>query len=546
MSNIGNKLFRLIIFILCVFITVIIAYYSRDCNLFFGDATMIMYWNAEESFFDCLNFNIHSGGYIGSFFTKFFGFGLPTLLGIHPADFIGVPNGIIKGLFASVIFILMTNFAVIFRKSNLLYLLCFNLLISVFFIYSQHSLVISCNYNYYRYFFTLLIVCIFYSYIIKNILIKHKKTNYINLVIASVAGYFLGTSVEINSFSFLSFVFLIFLYSLFVRKFIKDEKLLKSLQIHLDKNFYIPSFFLILTNIFIMLPKEGFISMAAYRGFGKTSLTFSLFKEFFESLANLYFFDNLVLWIPVIILFLISAYFAVKRNEIKKIIIPVFHIFSVFLVLLSLVVLGKTNYDNYFWTTHPNIIFLCRMLLIYPLFYYLGYSFKNLSPLKIFRSKKSAVFFISVVLILTISNIICISKDYPYNYLYLYKEKAYIAEKMLRFYCLRNERPVLPKKNYLSPEFDCWRFLGEHNENNYYIDNIITSSYYPRIYKDKSKIELGVDTSDNAFRQFYKLGGNFSKEELNHIKFSRLFDEDFVLNRNHSPKEIQEIMDRPI
>lgn len=550
-SKIHNRLFDFIIILLCIFVIILITYFSQNCNFLFGDdGYFSLYWSNDESFFSCFNFSIHGGGYIGLFLTKFLCFGLPNMLCIHPADFISVPHGIIKGVLTSFILILITNFCSFFKMSKKLYLLIFSTIIVLFFKFFTESSIIMSNYNFYRYFFSLLFLSIFLNYILKNILVKRNKISYKNLILASVSGFVAGTSIEINIFSLLTFVSLIYIYYVIVNKFFKGKNIFKSLKINLDKNFYIPSFFLILAVLLVTSSKIGFQQMAAQRGLGGTLITTSLLKNFVSDYFNLYFMQNIFFWLFIAVLFICALVFAVRKNEIRKIIFPPLFIISVITVYFSLVLLGKTGYDGNFWFFHNNLIFLFKMLMIYPSLYLLSYLYSKSLTVKYIKSKKLKI-------VLFILFIICMYKPF-YNvidfniklnrqildYMYGYKRKAYMVEKILRFYYIKNKRPILPQKAILSHDCDPWRFLGEGNYNNYFIGNIMTSSYYPRIYKDKKSIDMGYELSDDAVKIFYKLGGTFSKEELENIKFSRLLNDDFVLNKDFSQTEIKNIIEQ--
>lgn len=52
------------------------------------------------------------------------------------------------------------------------------------------------------------------------------------------------------------------------------------------------------------------------------------------------------------------------------------------------------------------------------------------------------------------------------------------------------------------------------------------------IYKDYKSLETGYCLQDNAMELFLNNGGNFSDEELGSLKFSKLFDDNFVLNKH--------------
>lgn len=175
-EKILKTLFVTAIFLLCSYIIFLLTVYSQHSSFLFGDdAVSAMYPYSFEGIFDCLRFANHGDGYIGLFLSKFLCFGLPNMLGLHPADFIGIPGGIIRGIFTSLTLLSITNFGVLFKKSRLYYLSCFLLITVLFFISCRNNTIIMCYYNFYRYFFSLLFVSIFLNYIFKNLLNKEEK-----------------------------------------------------------------------------------------------------------------------------------------------------------------------------------------------------------------------------------------------------------------------------------------------------------------------------------------------------------------------------------
>ena len=127
----------------------------------------------------------------------------------------------------------------------------------------------------------------------------------------------------------------------------------------------------------------------------------------------------------------------------------------------------------------------------------------------------------------------------------VYNKYAYIGEKMLRFYYLKNKTPYLINFDYKKYAIEDYPSLYSKID---FVktpdlctkENLYTLTYYPKIYKDNKSIELGLCYSDDALERFYKEGGQFTKAEFEHIIFSRLLDDDFVLNRNLTPKEIED------
>ena len=210
----------------------------------------------------------------------------------------------------------------------------------------------------------------------------------------------------------------------------------------------------------------------------------------------------------------------------KKVIYPVLMTICVLSVVFSLILCGKTMYDSGdFWIKHGNIILSYRMVILIPLLMITSYFIKKIRK---YRYKKISVITTTCVLyIISLIFVFFIRENPHYKEVYYNDKKAkYMCEKILRFYYLRNEVPILPYN-----EAKMYNITNEENETNCYKYHNLTTSYYPRIYKDTISVKLGYCVSENAEEQFYDKGGKFSDKELSELKFYKLFDDNFVLNK---------------
>ena len=534
---------------LSLFVIILVPYLSSNVNFLFGDdGTFSLYRTLNESFFDCLKFVNHGEGFIGLFLTKFFCFGLPNMLGLHPSDFIGPYSGFVRGLLTVAILMTIAYWGCFYKKSKTLFLFLYVVLIAFFFWSAPQCMMLMCNFNFYRYFLPMIFLVLFWNFLLKNLLAKRKKINFFYLAVACFSGYVTATSVEITIFSTLMCITLIILYSIFVNVFIKNDKLKKSLKLNLDINFWLPILFFC---VFIILftTSQGFKEIACdSRGLGRIAVDFDMVKEFMKVFFDLYIVKKLFYVLSFVVLFTMSAFIAVRKNKIKKIIFPFFYVISLYSVIFSLIFLGKTHYFGDFWITHSNIIFLYDLLLIFITLYCLSFVLQN-PIIKNIKVRRTIIAILAGIMFF--QSFICCkegisdSKDQN-NYLYAYKKSMYISEKMLRFYCLKDEIAILPKKLFMSLRYEVWTFEATQKENDYYINSVITDSYYKRIYHDTTHKYIGFVLRDDAVEQFYKNGGSFSKEELENVQFSRLFDENFVLNKNYSAEEMKDIVNDEI
>ena len=522
-----------LIFIVSVFVIITMVFFAKDF-CFYGDDFFLSTYDINESIFDCLSFNYsvqcnhtHGGGYIGYFLSKFISFYIPNFLSIHPCDFTKINAGI-RAVFTIIALLSASKFLNIFYKSKSIFCAGFIFLCLYFFytVLYLKTLLIGVSYNYYRYVFSLIFFNIFWYYILKHLLINYKKTNWLKLFLVSICGFIVGTSSEILFItSSLSTIF-IFIYGIFSKK------------LYLNKNFYLPVLFLY-TGIMLFVFSKAFINVSHDRGIGNFQIIGELFKSFTVEYINIYIFKFIVFWILFIILFGFSFYIAKKKKELQKVLLPVFMEISLLINIFLLIFCGRTFYiEGQFWLIHEHIIFLYGMLILFPLFMIISYLLKNLN-----YSRKNIIKSIFWLILLSgLLNVIIFIILFPnlfsdkltmYKEMGNYKKYIYKTEKILRFYRLKNEIPYIPinPSNRFTYEINSYIIPNQCFENFY----PFITSYYMRIYKDYDNVKYCVN--DKAFERFKKEGGNFSEEELNDIKFSRLLDDDFVLNK--SSKKIE-------
>ena len=208
---------------------------------------------------------------------------------------------------------------------------------------------------------------------------------------------------------------------------------------------------------------HGFIDVSINRGIGNYNIiNLSLIKEFFTVFLDMYVVDIWYYWVLFILFCITSIIFAIKRNEIKKVLLPIFMEVSILSVIFSLVFCGKTFFsggDGCFFLYHFNIIFLFKIIVLIPLYILFSYVIKCISCF-IKSIKKKRLFNIIIGSILFISSCVILSlffiyttqdyiKDSQRKYR-IYRQASYIVEKFLRFYYLQNELPVIPREVCIS------------------------------------------------------------------------------------------------
>lgn len=510
MNNKQSKLFYAIILIISAVIICCFKYLAQY-TCFWGDDFFFARYNSYETYFYCMKMSsFHGGGYIGLFLCKFISFGLPVLLNIHPNDFLCCQANIIRGGFACITLLIFSRFTVFLNKSKLIYSCAYLFTASYFFFYALKSNVIIVNYNYYRYFFSLLFLGIFLLYLYKNLTEKSEKTNYLKLITATICGFIAGTSVEINIFLTSFFIGLIILCNIFFKKN----------RFHTDINFYIPSAGLYSAMI-LFTTSAQFKNIASERGMAHIQITFDMLKEYLHLYYKVCVREEFIYWIIFTVLLIICIKYAIQRKETNKIIFPILLQISIHTVMFSLILCGKTFTDcpsPRFYLYHHNIVFLYRMLLLFPIFLLTDYSLniRNTKQTKIL----TAAIFIILGFIYTIYSLQL--SDFYVNLLKEAKKQQYMYEKIIRYYHLQNKTAKVP-------DFFVQQYI-ELNMEKFHKPILIHSM--DLTYKDKIASQLGYRIIPDGLEVYYKDGGTFSDEELNKIKFSRLLDNDFVLNKH--------------
>lgn len=374
----------------------------------------------------------------------------------------------------------------------------------------------------------------------------NNNTSKLKLIFVSLCGYIVGTSSEIAFFTLLTLITLIIIWNLIVT-FIarKNNNLLDSLKITLNRNFYIPvASFIVGVTLFVT--SEGFKNVSLDRGMGNINITYDLFKEFFIIFLNNYIICIKVVLIIFLLLFFVALYFAVKNKNLRPILFSIIYVISCFSVMFSLVLCGKTNSNETFFIEHENVLFLAKTLLLFPFAIILSYIYSSIKK----ENKNLHIFYFIIILLLGYTSINCISRidimnpvSYQFNGLYYRKASNYVREKIVRFYFIKNETAII-----LPELLDGWD--NKLNDDNCIYEDISITNNYERVYKKFPNISPYVCIRDNAIEQFYAKGGYITKEEVKALDFNRLFDETYVLKRKenekneiYTPKELNELIE---
>jgi len=524
--------YRLILVIISVCIIILSGYFSQNSAFFYDEYDFGVAPYPSDSILKCMfnyAFTQHNGGYTTLIMLKALNFKLPVFLHLHPGDFLGFWNGIIKGIFGVFIILSVSKYINIFVKSKTLYLSAFFYFAFLYFYSGLYweSFFLR-NISFYRYLFSFLFFSVFWYFIYKSIICKKTKINITNLVFMCLCGFIIGGNLETIAFSsVLLSLFLVF-YNLIQKYFFGAVKN----KYNLNLNFYLPVLFLFITS-FILISSHGFKNIAEDRGLSDLAGSMHNFlyniNEFSILFFKYCFSDYLFYWIVFICLLIFSLYHAQKRNELYKIIFPVLMQISVLIITFSLIFCGKTN-ENYFWIESPRVINIFFWQLHITLFILISYS------LKFFRNKRFILFLILLIIFLPLC-IKFMTENIPSFFMrneqfINYKKTNYITEKIMRFYYLKEQVPLLPEK-YIGDDisFPHWMHNFSDGADCSSLSDTFSTIYYRYIYKSNIGTKIPFCIDNNAVNKFKKNGGVIKDYELENIKFSRLFDEDFVLNK---------------
>lgn len=529
-------------------------FYASKYSCFWGDDAWYSLYIVKEGIFNCLVGCGHGEKYIGMFLDKFFSYGLPCMLGIHPENFQISYHAVIRAVFMTFTLLATGRFVSLYEKSKLLYLFFYIFLIVLTIKYIPESGIIYVYYAFYRYCFSILFFSLFWIFIYKNITWLEDNKSKWKLIGVSLCGYVIGTSSEIIFFTSCTLISLIIVWKLIsfiLKNKVKNNTVKNSLQIRLNRNFYIPVIFFAM-GVTLFVSSIGFREVSAERGMTNIVVTRDLFNEFMYHFMNNCIYSIKEFWIAYIILVCFILYLSIRNKDFKVLIFVSCLLFSLMLVILSLVLCGKTN-GNFFFINHGNILFLYKMLVLIPfgimISYISKYIFKDNKYHSLIVSCLAAIlfFFVNINLLINNTNIIqdIISSQ---DFLLKQKQNNYISEKITRYYYL-NEKPVILSVE-LADENTHYLDKIDETTNTVYEINQLTHAVYYNIYKTIPDVSPYICVKDNAIDELYNNGGYVTKEELNNLDFNRLYDENYVLksfednhSEKYSPDELKELVE---
>ncbi len=520
-----NNVFKFSCIIIFLLIVLFQTYIYKDITFWREDCTFGFYNKNQNIFSPLFNADVYGGGYIPYFFTKLFTFGLPFLINIHPLDYASIPRGIIIGLFSAFFVFSCAEFIKPLNRSKILYIL---ILLSVAgFLYTEYyalefRLVEIVNYAFFRYVFSLLIYNLFWFFVFENFIKKRNNIKIKDILIMSVLAFVVCSGLE-----------LLMLMSLINIVFLSFFLFFKNKQFFFDKFCF--SSFIILTVFSVLWINSPHFHLALHTKISSYPVIDTNYIIEFFKLYNKLYMPCLISYFSLFGLYLLCKIkLRPLKSEFKATVFSLVLQISSILGILSLFFSGK-NFAESFYLYHANIIFASRMLIIVPIVILAGCFIKQIRE---YRERKIVSLFISLIfVVIALFTGITAIKGTPVNIFIVQlratKKIAYINEKIMRYYYLNKNKPIL--LNYNGIEIGILgNEISPYSEGECISHNTATDYYYPQIYKDNISKQLGYCVSKDAIFKFYERGGSFTKKEIENIKFKRLKERDFVLKQNNT------------
>ena len=470
------------------------------------------------------NWELSHGRFIMEPIGVFFARTLPLLLNKNIQDFAIISQGILKILgFVYLLYILSSNF----YKSNVKNIaFCLVISFSFFFIF---SILIANDYVWcfdtYQVFFGYTAASIFFFLFwqkIYDFYIDNKDINKSDFIYIFLLSCLVAFSNEL--FSIVSILILILvLFDCGIKGYINNSE--KRIR------FFLFSFIsILLMTLCSLLSKGSIVLWDVY----DLKIDFSFLSSELLPFSKIFFkyiiLNNIYFIIPILfcLLFLYIKYQNYNRTS-YLLKYSLYTIVSFFIFLFGTIILPKTciytNLENKYWLLHPGLLTDFSIVLIAIFFLLLGYilSIEKNSKMKIIILILSI--FISSSLIIQNFSLEKIKFIHSYKNI---KESMYINDKISLFYLKQGKTVVIPKEQffYIIPDIHPDELMSNKQiyKQIYDKERARYLIYLERNYKVNVSSGITFLPYNDAMEKYKKLGGNFSEEELEKIKFSKLND----------------------
>ncbi len=469
-------------------------------------------------------------------FMKMIGSFIPLKFNVHPND--NLFGNIVIGINFAIYIFLASRFAMLFCKNKkfmpVWYLISFACFYPLFFYQLSGSVFTYCRH--YRYVFAVIFYLLFWNVYIKSFV--KQKIPVEKLGFLGFLSFFVGVSVEpANISAMASLIFLVPFQLMLMAKEnnLKFSEVIEQIKLR-GKKIYIPFIFFFLGCLTFYLNPE-FWNIAKDREVlfnihNYDKLVFFLSEFIKECCQSLFLSDGYYLFLMALIL-LSCLVLALNKNIFEKVrvVVSAWGLFlGVILFYLLLIIPGKTYYDGvHFWVVSADLrsfvfcVFLCSVFIL------AGYLVNYL--IETTGKEKLILILLSIVAITAIAINIYLFK-LNFNYFIKLKksqrEMMYKFEKMYVFYSFKGaDTAVLPQS---LAENECFGHIilkiGAFKKQ----ESWFLTPYFTTIYKRVNYIPIKLLPDKEAMKLFYSRGGKLSADEIETADFTKLLDENFILN----------------
>ncbi len=248
-------------------------------------------------------------------------------------------------------------------------------------------------------------------------------------------------------------------------------------------------------------------------------------KEYIKHIILKHFIGYIILIFQILILF-------IKTKERDSINIVLSYLSGILIFFFSLIGLGQygySNVENTFWIIHPDIKTIYDMILLSFNLYLFSVIIKN----NIFKDYIYNI----VLIILTITSGFFIYKNTIYynditqNFLKQMKQTHYQTEKIIRLANLKKKTIYIDCELYNNNYNWALFYNAEDRQKNIIYPNNLYIRFLNSFNGNITQKVIYVD-KETADKEFKANGGILTNKELEDIKFSRLLNNDFILNKN--------------
>lgn len=504
--------FPIFIFLFCIFV---INIYIFNGSVLIGDD---IYFNFLYN-----GINLNKNFYYGTFLMplqNFLLFFLPDFFNINIQDWALSFGVLFKSLIVTIIIFMYTKFLKLENLNNKIVIsLAIISYFSIFICFKGLKFIDFIIYEgFFRFIIPLLLLIIFFYYVYKT---YFKSNSKIDVIYLYIAAFLTSYSSPIASFIAVSTYILNSIYLLFCKKY--------------KLNNTITLIMLILGTV-VLVSSLGFQSHFENK-IKENVLTLDyivkLIPEFVRYYAVNILYKYGIYYILLIALIIINIK---KRVEAYKIFFAVNIIAGINLFLFSLIVLGKTSFEQTFWITHRDI-----HSIIIPL--YILSMIIMVSNIKILKEK--ILIIICIIMMINFNH----SAEYLKNSLESIKNHSYMRDKIRVYYIYREQDGIMPAFSKFDSFFNLIqerkteigynKYENEKETGNQHYEKLETN-YYNNVYKIGNKKRNKIEIAENdeiAIKEYERNGGRLDEIKTGRYKFSNLSNKEYVLKQKGEENE---------